>query len=261
MATHHHTGRSFKHTSHPRRGSRLGLLLGAATLGAVGVAVIVPHASATTPNIITADAGAQNAAASILSTGQAASRGTVRGPIAEEDTTQRLPDAQAAVALAQARVRALNDPRNHPRGASAAAPPSLTRTSATAANTRTARAGPSIATPTHASASDAATAPTPPAGPAGPHAYRAYAQSKVSATQFSCLDALWTKESGWQATARNPYSTAYGIPQLLDSTWAATGIKITSNGYRQVDAGLVYIVAAYGTPCSAFAHSNATNWY
>jgi hypothetical protein len=86
-------------------------------------------------------------------------------------------------------------------------------------------------------------------------------QNKVSATQFPCLDALWTKESGWQATARNPDSTAYGIPQLLDSTWAATGIAITSNGYRQVDVGLAYISAAYGTPCSAWAHSQATNWY
>ncbi len=31
--------------------------------------------------------------------------------------------------------------------------------------------------------------------------------------QFSCLDSLWTKESGWDYTADNPGSSAYGIPQ------------------------------------------------
>jgi hypothetical protein len=260
MPTHHHSGPAVKQTFPPGRGRRLGLLLGAAALGAVGVAVISPHASATTTTF-TADAAAQNAAASILSTEQAASRGTVRAPIAEQNTTQTLPAGQAADALAQTRVRALNDPHNHPRVASPAGPPSLTKTSATASTPRTPRATPSTATITHPAAADATAAPPPLAGPAGPIAYRAYAQNKVSATQFPCLDALWTKESGWQATARNPDSTAYGIPQLLDSTWAATGIAMTSNGYRQVDAGLAYISAAYGSPCSAWAHSQATNWY
>lgn len=232
MPTRHQTGRSARPT--PGRGLRLGFLLGAATLGAVGVAVIAPHASAATS--ITADAGARNAAASVLSPEQAASRGTMRAPIAGQDTTQGLPAAQAAHALARTRVRELNDPHTHPRGAPAA-------------------------TSTHSSSSDATTTPPPHAGQAGQGAYRAYARSKVGAAQFSCLDALWTKESGWRATARNPYSTAYGIPQLLDTTWAATGIAMTSNGYRQVDAGLAYITAAYGTPCSAWAHSRATNWY
>lgn len=232
MPTRHHTDRSARPTSPPGRGHRLGFLLGAATLGAVAVALIAPNASAATG--ITADAGARNAAARILSTEQAASRGTVRAPIAEQDATQSLPAAQAADALAQKRVRALNDPHNHPSAVSAV-------------------------TITHSPASDAASPPN--AGPAGPNAYRAYAQSKVSAAQFSCLDALWTKESGWRATAHNHSSTAYGIPQLLDTTWAATGIAMTSNGYRQVDAGLAYIRAAYGAPCSAWAHSQATNWY
>jgi hypothetical protein len=258
MPAHHRTDPSVGQTPRLGRGRRLGFLLGAATLGAVGVAVIAPHASATT---VTADSVARNAAASLLSIEQPASRGTVRAPIAQDDTTQS-PAGQAAIDLARSRVRALNDPHNHhPAAASAAAPASLTRTSSAASNTRTPRATPSTARPTHALAPDTATEPSPPAGPAGPDAYRAYAKSKVSAAQFSCLDALWTKESGWRATAQNPHSTAYGIPQLLDSTWAATGIRMTSNGYRQVDAGLVYISAAYGTPCSALAHSEATNWY
>ena len=40
-------------------------------------------------------------------------------------------------------------------------------------------------------------------------------------SQFSCLENLWGKESGWNPNAQNPSSTAYGIPQFLDSTWAA----------------------------------------
>jgi hypothetical protein len=96
---------------------------------------------------------------------------------------------------------------------------------------------------------------------AGPDDFRAYAKQKVGATQFSCLDKLWTRESHWNNTADNPSSTAYGIAQLLDSTWAHTGIEKTSDGYRQVDAGLVYIDKVYGSPCNAWAHSQKTGWY
>src|SRR3954447_959858 len=96
---------------------------------------------------------------------------------------------------------------------------------------------------------------------AGPDEFRAYAKDKVGASQFSCLDKLWNRESGWRNTAQNPSSTAYGIAQLLDSTWAYTGIDKTSDGFDQVDAGLAYIEAAYGSPCSAWAHSQATGWY
>ncbi len=86
--------------------------------------------------------------------------------------------------------------------------------------------------------------------------------SKVgSAQQFSCLENLWGKESGWNPNAQNPTSTAYGIPQFLNSTWASTGIAKTSDGYRQIDAGLIYIDSRYGSPCGAWAHSQSTGWY
>jgi hypothetical protein len=78
---------------------------------------------------------------------------------------------------------------------------------------------------------------------------------------MSCLQNLWGKESGWNPNARNPSSTAYGIPQFLDSTWAGTGIGKTSDGFRQIDAGLIYIDSRYGSPCGAWAHSRADNWY
>jgi hypothetical protein len=84
---------------------------------------------------------------------------------------------------------------------------------------------------------------------------------KVGGDQFGCLESLWGKESGWNPNAQNPSSSAYGIPQLLDSTWAGTGIAKTSDGYRQIDAGLVYIDRAYGSPCGAWSHSRSTGWY
>ena len=96
---------------------------------------------------------------------------------------------------------------------------------------------------------------------AGPDDFRAYAKQKVGASQFSCLDRLWNKESHWNNKADNPSSTAFGIAQLLDSTWSHTGIKKSSDGYRQVDAGLVYIDKVYGSPCNAWAHSQKTGWY
>jgi hypothetical protein len=92
--------------------------------------------------------------------------------------------------------------------------------------------------------------------------FKEYAMSKVgSAQQFSCLENLWGKESGWNPNAQNPTSTAYGIPQFLNSTWASTGIAKTSDGYRQIDAGLIYIDSRYGSPCGAWAHSQSTGWY
>jgi hypothetical protein len=97
--------------------------------------------------------------------------------------------------------------------------------------------------------------------PAG--SYHDYAMNKLggSGGQFSCLESLWGKESGWNPNAQNPSSTAYGIAQFLNSTWAGTGIAKTSDGYRQIDAGLIYIEQAYGSPCAAWGHSQSTGWY
>ncbi|TQN42632.1 transglycosylase-like protein with SLT domain [Blastococcus colisei] len=99
-----------------------------------------------------------------------------------------------------------------------------------------------------------------PVAPAG--SYKDYAMGKVgSASEFSCLESLWGKESGWNPNAQNPTSTAYGIAQFLDSTWAGTGIAKTSDGYRQIDAGLIYIENRFGSPCGAWEHSQNKGWY
>lgn len=81
--------------------------------------------------------------------------------------------------------------------------------------------------------------------------------------QYPCLYELWMRESNWRPEAKNKKSTAYGIPQLLNSTWKNIKVKPTSNGRKQVDAGLRYIKHRYGTNgvCKAYAHHLAKGWY
>jgi len=83
-----------------------------------------------------------------------------------------------------------------------------------------------------------------------------------SSDQMSCLDSLWSKESGWQWDADNPTSSAYGIPQALPgSKMASAGADWETNPVTQIRWGLGYIESSYGTPCAAWSHSQANDWY
>lgn len=83
-----------------------------------------------------------------------------------------------------------------------------------------------------------------------------------TSTQFSCIDSLWTKESGWNARANNASSGAYGIPQSLPgSKMRSAGADWRTNPATQISWGLGYIANSYGSPCSAWAHSQAHDWY
>lgn len=79
--------------------------------------------------------------------------------------------------------------------------------------------------------------------------------------QFSCLTSLWQKESGWNYQAYNP-SGATGIPQSLPGEkMASAGADWATNATTQIAWGLGYINSVYGSPCAAWGHSQATNWY
>ncbi|MDQ0895837.1 hypothetical protein [Agromyces ramosus] len=81
-------------------------------------------------------------------------------------------------------------------------------------------------------------------------------------SQFQCLDKLWQKESGWSYTAYNASSGATGIPQSLPGSKMATaGADWQTNAATQIAWGLDYIQRGYGTPCSAWSHSQSMNWY
>lgn len=80
--------------------------------------------------------------------------------------------------------------------------------------------------------------------------------------EFSCLVSLWTKESGWDYQAYNPNGGATGIPQSLPGDkMAAAGSDWRTNATTQISWGLDYIQRAYGSPCAAWGHSQAVNWY
>ncbi|MEO6309612.1 MAG: phospholipase [Leifsonia sp.] len=81
-------------------------------------------------------------------------------------------------------------------------------------------------------------------------------------SQFSCLNQLWQKESGWSYTAYNADGGATGIPQALPgSKMAAAGSDWETNAATQISWGLSYIKGSYGTPCAAWGHSQSMNWY
>lgn len=82
------------------------------------------------------------------------------------------------------------------------------------------------------------------------------------ASQFSCLQPLWERESGWSVTAENPSSGAYGIPQALPgSQMASAGADWQTDAATQIHWGLSYIQSRYGSPCGAWAHEEADGWY
>lgn len=116
--------------------------------------------------------------------------------------------------------------------------------------------------PTPAPTPAPAPAPAPPTG-----SNRDIARSMIGnygwgGDQFSCLDALWQKESNWNHLAMNPSSGAYGIPQSLPGNkMASAGADWQTNPATQIAWGLGYISGRYGTPCSAWNHSQIHNWY
>jgi hypothetical protein len=71
--------------------------------------------------------------------------------------------------------------------------------------------------------------------------------------QFYCVDELWYKESRWNYKAKNPKSSAFGIPQIL-------GLKET-NPIKQIDRGLSYIKHRYSNPCNALKHHKIKGYY
>ncbi len=100
-----------------------------------------------------------------------------------------------------------------------------------------------------------------------PEGARALARSLAASygwgdDQFAALDKLWQKESGWSYTAYNASSGATGIPQSLPgSKMASAGSDWETNAATQISWGLDYIARAYGSPASAWSHSQAMDWY
>ena len=97
--------------------------------------------------------------------------------------------------------------------------------------------------------------------------YQAYAKQRCkeigwSDNDFNCLVSLWNRESGWNPTACNRSSGAYGIPQALPaSKMAAYGSDYLTNYKTQINWGLGYIKGRYGSPSNAWSHFQRKGWY
>ncbi|QOP65352.1 tape measure protein [Gordonia phage Diabla] len=86
--------------------------------------------------------------------------------------------------------------------------------------------------------------------------------------EWEALNQLIGHESSWNPNAQNPSSTAYGLFQFLDSTWASVGGSKTSDPYQQAIYGGRYIKQRYGSPSAAWAfwqnpqpNPYGGNWY
>jgi hypothetical protein len=81
--------------------------------------------------------------------------------------------------------------------------------------------------------------------------------------EWTDLQQLWQRESGWNQYAKNPKSGAYGIAQALPASkyplagQAAGG----SSPNAQIQWGLNYIRSRYGDPEGALAHENQLGFY
>lgn len=104
-------------------------------------------------------------------------------------------------------------------------------------------------------------------GSLSPDGARAYAAGRMSSFGWGsgeneCLGWLWYRESGWRWDAYNTSSGAYGIPQSLPGNkMASAGADWRTSSATQIDWGLGYIQARYGSPCQAWSHETAYSWY
>lgn len=94
-----------------------------------------------------------------------------------------------------------------------------------------------------------------PAKAANINIYKQYTfmQLNYDFKEFYCVSDLWYKESRWNYKAKNPKSSAYGIPQLLN-------LK-SKDPFYQIDQGLKYIKHKHQTACNALAFHNKRGWY
>lgn len=74
-----------------------------------------------------------------------------------------------------------------------------------------------------------------------------------SGAEWEAINFIISHESGWNPSAQNPSSTAFGLFQML--------VETSGDVHTQAVNGMNYIARRYGTPTGAMAFWNANNWY
>ncbi|MFF4300286.1 transglycosylase SLT domain-containing protein [Streptomyces sp. NPDC001601] len=82
------------------------------------------------------------------------------------------------------------------------------------------------------------------------------------AAQFSAFSKIVSHESGWNPSATNSSSGAYGLVQALPgSKMASAGSDWKTNPATQIKWGLDYMNSRYGSPTAAWSFWQANGWY
>ncbi len=135
---------------------------------------------------------------------------------------------------------------------------------ATEADARTAarKAGPSLRVQLAAATSDALAAIYTPAYA------KSYAKKYMKQQygwgegEYRALVSLWQRESGWDYTATNASTGAYGIPQSLPAAkMSSEGDDWRTNPEPQIRWGLKYIKSTYGSPSATVSFWDSNGWY
>ncbi|MFJ3584187.1 transglycosylase SLT domain-containing protein [Streptomyces sp. NPDC090127] len=88
------------------------------------------------------------------------------------------------------------------------------------------------------------------------------AKQIVPASQYASFSKIVSHESGWNPSATNSSSGAYGLVQALPaSKMSSAGSDWKTNPATQIKWGLDYMNDRYGSPNGAWAHWQANGWY
>ncbi|MEU9238344.1 transglycosylase SLT domain-containing protein [Streptomyces sp. NPDC048385] len=80
--------------------------------------------------------------------------------------------------------------------------------------------------------------------------------------QYNAFSRIVAHESGWNPSATNSSSGAYGLVQALPgSKMASAGSDWKSNPATQIKWGLDYMNSRYGSPAAAWTFWQAHGWY
>ena len=91
---------------------------------------------------------------------------------------------------------------------------------------------------------------------------QAMAKQIVGSGQYACFSNIVSRESGWNYTATNASSGAYGLVQALPgSKMASAGADWQTNPATQIKWGLNYMNSRYGSPCDAWQFWQVNHYY
>jgi hypothetical protein len=84
----------------------------------------------------------------------------------------------------------------------------------------------------------------------------------VPASQLASFDQIISHESGWNVSATNASTGAYGLGQALPgSKMASVGADWQTDATTQIKWALSYMDGRYGSPNAAWTFWQAHNWY